>query len=94
MTVAELIELLGRHDGDMEVRIMNQPSWPFELSIAGVCSSEWLGDEESGKPYRPGKGDGSFGRVDDLDAHPVLFIVEGRQLAYGSKDAWDALERH
>jgi len=88
MTVGELMTLLERFDDDTEVRIMNQPSWPFELTIAGICSSEWL-------DHSPGKNDGDFGkwRDDDPDKPTVLYIVEGSQICYGSKEAWDNLER-
>lgn len=34
MTVAELIAILEDFDGDAEVRLAQQPSWPFEYSIA------------------------------------------------------------
>lgn len=84
MTIDELIERLedARDDlgGDTEVRLMTQQSWPFESSIKGICSSEDIAnccedDEED---------------EEEAEAEKVLFIVEGSQLGYGSKKAWEA----
>lgn len=36
MTVGELIEMLQDFDEEAEVRLAEQPSWPFEYSIGGV----------------------------------------------------------
>ena len=36
MTVAELMELLEQFDPHMEVRLAEQPKWPFEYSIEDV----------------------------------------------------------
>ena len=36
MTAADLIELLSGVDPDTEVRIAEQPRWPFEYSIEDV----------------------------------------------------------
>ena len=39
MTVAELIEELKYMDQGAEVRIAQQPSWPFEYDLNGVVES-------------------------------------------------------
>jgi hypothetical protein len=39
MTVEELIQELQYMDRDQEVRIAQQPSWPFEYDLNGVVSS-------------------------------------------------------
>ena len=36
MTVQELIEYLEGFDGDAEVKLAQQPSWPFEYSIGAI----------------------------------------------------------
>lgn len=75
MTVRELIELLEDYPDDYEVRLMTQPSWPFENSIAGVIStSEMDNEDEKDEPTDP-----------DAD---VVYITEGGQLGYGRKAAW------
>lgn len=40
MTVSELIEMLEDCDPDMEVRIAEQPWYPFEYYIEGVAEYE------------------------------------------------------
>lgn len=91
MTVADLREILDGLDDGTEVRLMSQPSWPFEYSIAGTWTAE---------PQPTCQG---FGPVRDTNDEPpadgftpagspeagVLYLVEGQQLAYGSKRAWD-----
>ena len=82
MTVNELIERLEEYrksvGGDAEVRLMTQQNWPFENSITGLCSAEEMntldGDDEE----------------DEQEAESVVYIVEDRQLGYGSKRAWGA----
>jgi len=82
MTIEELIERLeeARDElgGDCEVRLMTQQNWPFENSIEGICSSNDIELEEDDEDD------------DDAESEKVLFIVEGSQLGYGSKKAWDA----
>ena len=81
MTVQELIERLEECDPDAEVLLVTQENWPFENSIAGVTArEECVGtdsdedDEEYGDGCDPGD----------------VFIVEGQQLRYGTKNAWNA----
>jgi hypothetical protein len=89
MNVKQLIELLEDLDPDAEVLIMSQQSWPFENGIAGVAvredvveDDEDLDDEEREEP-----------RYEKGAAGNDVFIVEGQQLRYGSKAAWDAARR-
>ena len=86
MNVAELIERLEDMDPEAEVLFISQPHWPFEYSIDGLVTRAEVEevdndrhDDEPGKrEYRDGE-----------SANDVL-LVEGRQLRYGSKSAWDA----
>jgi hypothetical protein len=86
MTIDELIERLEEYrdalGGDTEVRLMTQPSWPFEYVIAGVCSSddiaEAIDDDEQDDEEEPKE-----------DA--VIYLVEGYQLGYGTKRAWECV---
>jgi hypothetical protein len=79
MTVNELIERLIEYrdvlGGDTEVRSMQQPSWPFEYSIEGLVSTDEMRSEDDDD--------------DDSEAETKVFILEGTQLCYGSKSAWD-----
>jgi hypothetical protein len=84
MTINQLIERLEEYrdsiGGDAEVRLMNQQNWPFENTIAGVCSSEEINDAaDEDDPEDDG----------DVDDDAILYIVEGQQLGYGSKRAWE-----
>ncbi len=88
MMIHELIERLEKlrevHGPDCEVRLMTQPTWPFETAIGGIVSSEEIhrADAERCRPF--------YAIDDDDDAPPeVVFILEGTQLGYGSKSAWN-----
>ena len=81
MTLNEIIGRLEEYrnelGGDCEVRLMTQQNWPFENAIAGLVSGSEINASD-----------------DDDDAcveeDAVVYIVEGTQLKYGSKRAWDA----
>ena len=80
-----LEEFIESYGPEAEVRIASQPSWPFEYDIKGCVDSLELGGnpeneedsgeevDESGYPIKP----------------PTFYIVEGAQLGYFRKDAWD-----
>lgn len=82
MELRKLIELLEEmaeiHGDNAEVRLMTQQAWPFENRIHGVC----FGDDINGVD------DGEDGG--DVESESVVYIVEGGQICYGSKKAWDA----
>lgn len=85
MKVSELIEILQEQDPDAEVLIMSQQSWPFENAVAGVAVREEVvradvddGDDEETEYERS-------------TAANDVFIVEGSQLRYGSKNAWNVM---
>lgn len=83
MTLDELISRLEEYredlGGETEVRLMTQQNWPFENSITGLCSGQEINDacddEEDDE---------------DVEAEKVVYVVEGQQLCYGSKRAWEA----
>ena len=84
MNVKQLIEILEDLDPDAEVLIVSQQHWPFENAIAGVAVREDVvfDDDEREEP-----------RYEKGTAANDVFIVEGQQLRYGSKAAWDAARR-
>ena len=96
MTVNELLELLRACDGDAEARIMSQEGWPFENAIAGLAVREDFAGEECDcdhhitEPHDAGcsAAAGEDGEYEDGLAANDVFIVEGEQERYGSKDAW------
>lgn len=90
MKVQELIDILEEQDPDAEVLIMSQRNWPFENGVYGVTvRSEMDGDDEDGE-----KEDGAdTTAARDGRATNDVFIVEGSQLRYGSKTAWDVATR-
>jgi hypothetical protein len=85
MTIDELIARLEDYrdeiGGDAQVRLMTQQNWPFENSIYGLASGAEIND------YDEDDQDGDDD--DDAAEDAVLFIVEGQQLGYGTKRAWD-----
>lgn len=90
MTVGHLIKILEVLDEDMEIRMASQPNWPFEYSIFGVTTKSRYSDEEDGREDDP-PGDPPDGPPEEQKEDPpdIAFIVEGEQLCYGSKKAWD-----
>ncbi len=84
MTINELIERLEEYRDllgeDCEVRLMTQQNWPFENAITGLASGA-----EINEPEDEGDDDDA-----DVATDAVVYIVEGQQLGYGSKRAWEA----
>ena len=84
MTAQEIIEILEGFPPDTEVRLMTQSNWPFEYSIRGVCTNQELDqckertEEEESVPF---------------EDPPIVYIVEGTQLGYGDKNAWDCANK-
>jgi hypothetical protein len=85
MTIDQLIERLEEYrdeiGGEAEVRLMTQQNWPFENSIYGLASGAEINDFD--------EDDEDEGDDDDASEDAVLYIVEGQQLGYGTKRAWD-----
>lgn len=69
MRVSELIEILQDMDGDTEVRLAMQPSWPFEYSIGGIVRITSLEDKE-------------YDYDGESDGESVVYLGEGSQLGY------------
>lgn len=85
MTIDDLIARLEEYrdqlGGETEVRLMTQQNWPFENSIYGLASGVEINDAADEDEQDD---DG------DVDQDTILYIVEGSQLGYGTKRAWDA----
>ena len=83
MTLDELIERLTEYrdtlGGEAEVRLMTQQNWPFENTIAGLVSQEEIHDSTD-----------RDGEECDEATEAIVYLCEGSQLGYGSKQAWEA----
>jgi len=90
MRVVDLKEILENYDDDLEVRFMAQPNWPFEYSIQGAVSRNEMNEDANDED---GEGDEEFededGEEDPNKPKDCLFLVEGSQLCYGSRRAWN-----
>ncbi len=75
MTVCELIERLEELDPDAEVRLMTQRHYPLESYLRGVCDNVELFERDDNADYK------------ELDL--IVYLVEGEQVGYGRKAAWD-----
>ncbi|MCA9631877.1 MAG: hypothetical protein KC766_29690 [Myxococcales bacterium] len=89
MKVRDLIEILEDQDPEAEVLIMSQENWPFENAIAGVAMREDFVDEDEDEDEEAD----AERRYEKGTAPNDVFIVEGQQLRYGSKAAWNAATR-
>ena len=68
MKVRQLLDLLAEYSPDADVRVVSQPRYPLESSLAGVVSESEVRAHE--------------GR--ELGAEPeVVFLLEGQQIGYG-----------
>ena len=87
MTIDELIARLEDYrdeiGGNAQVRLMTQQNWPFENSIYGLASGAEIND------YQDDEDGDDDDDSDDAAEDSVLFIVEGQQLGYGTKRAWE-----
>jgi len=91
MTVSELIDILQELDPDARVLIMMQQSWPFECRVRGVTVREAIIRAESdGDECDDPDAAGAYEYQEGTAATDV-FLVEGGQLRYGSKAAWDCV---
>ena len=70
---------LGCTAEEAEVFIMTQPSWPFENSILQVCIRQEIDECQVDEDTYSTNG------VKSSD----VFIVEGQQIRYGNKKAWE-----
>lgn len=98
MKVKDLIEFLDGCDPDATVLFVSQPGWPFENSIGGMTTRADVERQE-----RADRGDddeddepGSDARIatgfhGEVAKGNDVFLVEGRQVRYGSKAAWNCL---
>jgi hypothetical protein len=84
--IARLEDYRDEIGGDAEVRLMTQQNWPFENSIYGLASGAEINDYD--------EDDEDGGDYDDAAEDAVLFIVEGKQLGYGTKRAWEVARKN
>ena len=91
MTMDELIERLEQLrdelGGDTEVRLMTQRNYPFENELAGATCLRDIRqrDEDDGDGE-----DEDEPEVFEAEGDPaeVVYLLEGRQLGYGTHTAW------
>lgn len=85
MNLDTLIEILTDYrdelGGDAEVRLMTQQQWPFENRICGLVSGQEINDTNDD--------DDADSDDSDVAEDAVVYIVEGGQMGYGSKRAWE-----
>ena len=82
MTVRELIDALENFDENQEVRLAQQPNYPFEYSIDNIVEFSAAGAKDD--PY-----ESEDSVRQDADDEHIVYITEGQQLGYLSKEVWD-----
>ena len=94
------------HGSETEVRLMTQQNWPFENNIYGITSSDDIADLTC-DPHSacPNCGEEYDDVVDNCEKCGTacevtyseepetnyIYIVEGGQIRYGNKDAWECV---
>jgi hypothetical protein len=90
MTLGELIERLKEyaenHGEECEVRLMTQQNWPFENRICGVVSTEEMDQAQA----QEDEDDEAYDEATESEEMPTIYLVEGGQICYGRKIAWEA----
>ena len=80
MTIDELIHRLQVYrselGGDCEVRLMTQPTDPFENGLHGLISGFEINGREGDSPDN------------DVAEDRMLYLLEGNRISYGSRRAW------
>ena len=95
MGVQELIDLLSDLDPDAEVYVMSQETYPFENALAGVAVREDFIDAEDEDEESEDADEGPVSSHERWSASDRqlprndVFLLEGRQLRYGSREAWN-----
>ncbi len=89
MTLSDLIERLeelrSELGDDVEVRLMTQQNYPFENELAGATCLRDIrqrAEIESDDDENPERFDA------EGDPAEVVYLLEGRQLGYGTQTAW------
>jgi len=91
MKVHELIEILQEMDPDADVYLGVQPNYPFEHRIAGLAQrGDWTEDDET---EEPGTDRDRWGASDGQLPNNDVLILDGGQVRYGAKAAWDTARR-
>ncbi|MGF6607074.1 hypothetical protein OKW45_001974 [Paraburkholderia sp. WSM4175] len=75
MKVAELIKLLEGLPEDADIRIAQQPNWPFEY---GIADAVLVGPDARPPGYEPDPDE----YEDEQPDENVVYLVEGAQLGY------------
>lgn len=89
MTVQDLIEILQALPPGAEVRLAQQPSWPLQMTIAGLAyqsadDGEIYPVDDAPEPESP----------DQEQGQGIVFIVEGNHpgdTPYAPRGCWDVL---
>ena len=75
MKVRQLIDRLSEYSPEAEVRLQHQPRYPLQSTLGGVVGESEIREHEGG----------------DLgDDAEVVYLLEGSQIGYGRKVAWEA----
>lgn len=86
MNIMELIAMLEEqaemYGEDIEVKIAEQPSWPFQNEIDAVVVSDQSLEEEIDEMTNEGDVDGALRLCDRVPKDPIVYLVEGEQDCY------------
>jgi hypothetical protein len=95
------LEELAQDHPDAEIRLMTQSQWPMEYTILGTATKGDMNDESDRQEAERLRERGV--ELDDEDevgprkgavtGPEIIYLVEGSQLGYGSKAAWNVCER-
>lgn len=91
MTVAELISFLEEQEPTAQVLFAGQPSYPFEYSIRGVTTRGDVRKMESDEDPDDVLLEEDEDRYNEGIKFSDVILVEGSQLRYGDRAAWDAV---
>lgn len=97
MKLADLIRVLedqrDMFGEDANVYIGMQQSYPFECRLAGVAVRCWFEEPDINEDGSEDYGEFNLGYGGEKKSGTDIFLLEGSQLAYGSRDMWDHAQR-
>jgi hypothetical protein len=92
MKVRELIAILSEKDPDARVFVMMEQRYPFECRLAGVAVREDFDDRDDDEDEGPQEAADTGQWDSPRERRNDVFLLEGGQIRYGSKGAWEVAQ--
>jgi hypothetical protein len=82
MNVRDLIDMLENYPDETEVRIAEQPAWPFEYSISDLVEPDGSPEDDDNYDHPERDNDVILPSNEDQLTPAIIYLIEGQQLGY------------